>query len=136
MLVIHLLQQFTTLAGVTTSVGIIGKHLTNWKKCDGFKPYINITIESQANKKSDTPKQTWFTVVYYAATWHTFRCTLEKIKKYPSKKNSLYFEKWDFLTLILIFFYILLYFRKRKFWKQSLYFRKPKPCKSFLYFGK
>ena len=42
--------------------------------------------------------KTLMTVVYYRATWHTFKSKLEKIKKYPSQKNFLYLRKWNFLA--------------------------------------
>ena len=59
-----------------------------------------------------------------------FKNKLGKIKKSTPKKNSLYFGKWNFLTLILRNF---LYFLNRKL---SLYFGKRKPRKNSLYFRK
>ena len=50
----------------------------------------------------------------------------KKIKKIHPKKNSLYFWKWNFLTLILKRY---LYFLKRKLF---LYFLKRKFCLYFL----
>ena len=58
-----------------------------------------------------------------------------KNKKNLSEKNSLYFEKWNFLDLILKNF---LYFGQQKPEKNSLYFRtqKTENLKSLLYFEK
>ena len=53
-----------------------------------------------------------------------------KNKETHPEKNSLYFEKWNLLTLILR---NSLYFLKRKLF---LYFRKWKPHKNFLYYRK
>ena len=103
-------------------------------------------------------------VVQFRATWTTFQSKPKKQKKSTPKKNSLYFRKWNFLTLILkeLFFFqkkLFLYFLKRNFflyfrtWNpviftpssknnvnpprgNLLYFRKQKPPKNSLYFVK
>ena len=104
-------------------------------------------------------------VVQFRATWTTYQSKPKKQKKSTPKKNSLYFRKWNFLTLILkeLFFFfqkkLFLYFLKRNFflyfrtWNpviftpssknnvnpprgNLLYFRKQKPPKNSLYFVK
>ena len=50
-------------------------------------------------------------VAYFRATWATSQPKPQKAKKIHSEKNSLYFRKWNFLTLI---FKKFLYFLKRK----------------------
>ena len=104
-------------------------------------------------------------VVQFRATWTTFQSKPKKQKKSTPKKNSLYFRKWNFLTLILkeLFFFfqkkLFLYFLKINFffffrtWNpviftpssknnvnpprgNLLYFRKQKPPKNSLYFVK
>ena len=37
----------------------------------------------------------WFRLVYYAATWATFKPKLKKIKKICLEKKFLYFRKWE-----------------------------------------
>ena len=86
------------------------------------------------------------TIIYIRATQRTFQPGLEKINKIHPENNSLYFRKWNFLTLRLTNF---LYFLKKK---AFLIFPEMKPCtfrpqpskfflkkqfrKNFLYFGK
>ena len=60
--------------------------------------------------------------------------SLKKFKKHGPPKNYLYFEKRNFLALILKFFSYISGNEDSE--KDSLQFRKWKPSKSFLYFGK
>ena len=64
--------------------------------------------------------------VDFRATWRTFQPKLKKRKKIHPAKYSLYFRKWNFLTLRLKNF---LYLLKRKLF---LYFRKWNPALSGL----
>ena len=52
------------------------------------------------------------TIIYIRATQRTFQPGLEKINKIHPENNSLYFRKWNFLTLRLTNF---LYFLKKSF---------------------
>ena len=96
-------------------------------------------------------------IVYVRAIWCTLHSKPQKTKEKTPEKNSLYFQKWNFLAQI---FKNFLLFPKRKvflyFWKRNpaifspspknkrtppqenlLYFRKPKtPQKNFMCFLK
>ena len=85
-------------------------------------------------------------IVYFRATWRTFQPTLGKRKYIHPPKNSSYFRKCNFLTLILK------KFRKRKSLQKFLIFQVTEtlkklfifretepfslPRKNFLYFRK
>ena len=63
-----------------------------------------------------------------------FEAPTQKIKKIDPEKNSLHFEKWNFLALILKISYIFLYFRKWKPRKKCLIFQETETLKKLLIF--
>ena len=54
------------------------------------------------------------------ATWRTFRPKLKQLKQ-PTRKNSLYLEKWNFLALILKHFFNFLIIQEIKTPKKISY---------------
>ena len=63
-----------------------------------------------------------------------FEAPTQKIKKIDPEKNSLHFEKWNFLALILKISYIFLYIRKWKPRKKCLIFQETETLKKLLIF--
>ena len=67
------------------------------------------------------------------ATWRTFRPKLKQLKQ-PTRKNSLYLEKWNFLALILKHFFNFLIIQEIKTPKKISYFQETKTIKNLLSF--